>query len=235
MLDTSILRLVGPPGIGKSTLISHLCWWWKTTALVQDCSYFDWYEKPYLNVEIITRQLYLSLFPPSSEIYGTQKLARSRSPMRGALLQHWSRSRSPSPTESEAEIFPNNWAQRTLSKLRETPYLIILDSLESSDATVKHTERLKGEMNEFLESLQGGRTIVLVVSNKQECWLNDSTVKFGTYQLKRLEMSHAIEFAGKVIDRYRGDRKRFRGAENQKYLQKLMKLSEINPLVMVST
>lgn len=234
MLDTSVLRVVGSPGIGKSTLILHLCWWWKATLLVCDSFYFDWYEKPHLNVEMITRQLYLSLFPPNSDGSSSQKSTRNRSPIRGALLQHWSRSRSPSPAPSENEIFPEDWIQKTLDKLRQTPYLIVLDSLESSDASVRHNERLKGEMNEFLESLQGGRTVVLVVSNQQECWLNDSIVKFKTYHLKRLDMSHAFEFAGRVIDRYGGDRKRFRGAENQKYIQKLMKLSEMNPLVIVS-
>lgn len=235
MLDTSVLRVVGPPGVGKSTLILHLCWWWKATSLVQDSFYFDCFEKPHLNVEMITRKLYLSLFPLGSKNGSGQKSARNRSPIRGALLQHWSRPRSPSPTLSEVEIFPDDWVQRTLSRLQKIPYLIVLDSLESSDASIKHNERLRGEMNEFLESLQGGKTVVLVVSNQQECWLNDGIIKFSTYHLKKLEMSHALEFTERLVDRYGGDHKRFRGMENQKYLQKLMKLTEMNPLVMVSS
>jgi hypothetical protein len=77
---------------------------------------------------------------------------------------------------------------QTIKKLRETPYLIVMDSLESGDAVVRNDERAKAECNELLQRLEGGKTLVVVVSSQQDCWLNDSVVKFGTYQLKSLEM-----------------------------------------------
>lgn len=77
---------------------------------------------------------------------------------------------------------------RTITKLRETPYLIVMDSLESSDAVMRNDERTKAECNELLQRLEGGKTLVVIVSSQQDGWLNDSAVKFGTYQLQSLEM-----------------------------------------------
>ena len=75
-----------------------------------------------------------------------------------------------------------------ISKLREMPYLIVLDSLECWDAVTKGDERTKAELNRFLYNLQGGRSLVVVVSNKKHGFLNEEAVRLTSYHLKSLEM-----------------------------------------------
>lgn len=194
LLDTTVLHVTGAPGVGKTRLMTHLSWWWKTTSLVHDAFYFDYDKQPSLTPEMALLKIYLQLFATSpTEAY--RKSSRGTSPRpsvresKASFLSQWSSSsRSSSPTSDASDgTGDDNWMEKTVEKLKEKRYLIVLDSLESSEAEIKDDEVLKGEINEFLKMLQGGKSVVVVVGNKKESWLNDSLVKFGTYHLNRLE------------------------------------------------
>ena len=197
LLDNNILHLTGVPGVGKTKLMAHLGWWWKATSLIEDSFYFDYDKQPSLTPEMLLSKIHLQLFT-TAPAETQRKSGRPTSPRslpagpRGNFLAQWSvsaSSRSSSPTSDTSEGAGDEcWMEKTLDRLKERPYLIVIDSLESSEAEIKDDEVLRGEVNEFLKMLQGGKSVVVVVGNKRESWLNDSLVRFGAYHLNGLDV-----------------------------------------------
>ncbi|RPA94798.1 hypothetical protein L873DRAFT_1792710 [Choiromyces venosus 120613-1] len=243
LLDNNILHLTGVPGVGKTKLMAHLGWWWKATSLVEDSFYFDYDKQPSLTPEMLLLEIYFQLFSPTP-VETHRKSSRTTSPRPppvcpiGSFLTQWPVSASPqsSPTsDTSDDIGDDCWMEKTLDRLKERPYLIVLDSLESSEAEIKDDEVLRGEVNEFLKMLQGGKSVVIVVGNKKESWLNDSLVRFGTYHLNRLDIDQAVDLAGSILEKHGRDRKRFQSVENKHYLEMLLQLCDFNPLIMELT
>lgn len=162
---------------GKTTLAHHLCWWWKESSLVQDSFFFCFYQKPLLNVEMICRELYLKFYPPHKPTPIRNPLQALDSRLASGAVS------STTSLESVGEIFPDNWMELTVATLRESPFLIVLDSLESSHAP----KRIKTEYIEFLNKIEGGKSLVVLVCNREECWINDKTVRMGLFEIKGLE------------------------------------------------
>jgi len=197
LLDNNILHLTGVPGVGKTKLMAHLGWWWKATSLVEDSFYFDYDKQPSLTPEMLLSKIHSQLFT-TAPVETQRKSGRATPPRplpagpRGKFRTQWSvstSSRSSSPTSDTSEGTGDEcWMEKTLDRLKERPYLIVLDSLESSEAEIKDDEVLRGEVNEFLKMLQGGKSVVVVVGNKKESWLNDSLIRFGAYHLNGLEV-----------------------------------------------
>ncbi|CUS12587.1 unnamed protein product [Tuber aestivum] len=232
LLDNNILHLTGVPGAGKTKLMAHLAWWWKATSLVEESFYFDYDNQPSLTPGMLLSKIYLQLFtrgPAETHCKSRRTASPRRSPPdpKGNFLTQWSlsTSRASSPTSDTSDgVGGECWMGKTLHRLKERPYLIVLDSLESSEAEIKDDEVLRGEVNEFLKMLQGGKSVVVVVGNKKESWLNDSLVS-----------DQAVDLAGFILEKRGGDRKKFQSAENKHYLEMLLRLCDFNPLVMELT
>lgn len=176
---------------GKTTLARHLCWWWKSTSLVIDSFYFCFFRKPLFNVEMLLRELYLRFFLPNS----TTPIRNLLHPLQAAILDsrclpvgghHSSSTSLDSAAGGPAdEIFPENWMELTIKSLREMPYLLVLDSLESSEAMKE--KRIRNQWVSFLEKVEGGKSLILVVGNRDDPWINGSVLKMGEYEIKSLE------------------------------------------------
>lgn len=72
-----------------------------------------------------------------------------------------------------------------MRSLKEIPYLLVLDSLESSEAMKE--KRIRNQWISFLEKVEGGKSLVLVVGNRDDPWINGSTLKMGEYEIRSLE------------------------------------------------
>ena len=127
---------------------------------------------------MICRELYLKFFPPHKPDPIRNPLQALDSRLASGIMS------STTSVDSIGEIFPDNWLDLTVATLREMPFLLILDSLESSKAPT----RIKTEYIEFLKKLDGGKSLVVVVSNREECWINEKKVPMGQYEIKGLEM-----------------------------------------------
>lgn len=196
LLENNSMQLRGAPGCGKSTLSVHLCWWWKTTGLIRDYFYFDYYMRPNLSLDFICQHIYASIFPRAPPPEKDGKVRRNKSEKDKAkdkdkgqkspnwLLQHWRTNSQEVPPE---HMFPEGWQESLIKHLRDNRYLIVLDSLESSLIDVGANVDGKQAMNEFLMRLAGGKTLVLVVSNLSSgnC-LDRKMASMGTYDLDKM-------------------------------------------------
>ncbi|KAG0634212.1 hypothetical protein HOY80DRAFT_1005345 [Tuber brumale] len=208
--DNKILHLTGVPGVRKTKLTAHLGWWWKATSLVEDSFHFDYDKCPSMTPELLLSKIYFQLFTtaPAEMNRESSRATLPRPspacPRRRFLLQ-WAvlvslRSSSPASDTSDGH---ESWMGRTLDRLRERPYLIVLDSLKSSEPEIKDDEVLREEVNEFLKMLQG------------DC------------------SNQAVNLAGSILEKYSGDKNRFQGVENGYYLEMLLQVCGFNLLVMV--
>ncbi len=102
--------------------------------------------------------------------------------------------------------------QLTVSILRQVPCLMIWDNLESVAGFPKGTpskwkEEEQRELKDFLHSLSGGATKVILTSRRDEKWLGRC---YQSIILSGLNQWDAIELAGEVLDRAGVDRKKLK-------------------------
>jgi hypothetical protein len=203
LLETNSMQLRGVPGCGKSTLAVHLCLWWKTTGLIRDYFYFDYYMRPNLSLDSILQNIYASVFPRPPAPEKEAKVKRNKSEKDKAKseqktkdskekaqkspvwhLTHW---RAASQEAPAVHMFPEGWQESLIKHLRDNRYLIVLDSLESSLIDVGASVDEKQAMNEFLMRLAGGKTMVLVISNNVSGNCIDRKIaSMGTYDLGKM-------------------------------------------------
>jgi tetratricopeptide (TPR) repeat protein len=165
-------------GTGKTTLLRYLWRWWLTTHFVEDAFYFGYDEKAHTLAQIC-HDLGKRLYGPEQSVTYARFLALS-------------------PTAQEAKL---------AQTLRETPYLLILDNLESVTGqalAIQNTlpEAEQERLRQFLLRLVGGKTKVVLGSRSGEGWLAAAYTQAGqanVYTLGGLDPESRTVLAEKIL------------------------------------
>ncbi|MFN8467951.1 MAG: tetratricopeptide repeat protein [Caldilineaceae bacterium] len=180
--QNNLLLVHGMGGAGKTTLLHHLGYWWQTTGLVDQVFYFGYDQKAWTRQQImdaIARQLlgeidYLRRFQPLSPAAQQSFLSERLRAGSGDGKRH----------------------------------LLMLDNLESITGvrlaiqnTLDAPEQAR--VRDFLHSLIGGRTLVLLGSRGNEEWLAPGTFGANVYALPGLDPEAASNLADLVLQRYK--------------------------------
>ncbi len=191
-------------GTGKTTLLNYLREWWQTTNFTQNVFYFGYDEKAW-SLEQIT-------FEIGKQLYKKFEFANFQA---------------------------MNSAPRTsklVAKLRAESYTIILDNLESVTGqplaiqnTLDETEREL--IQDFLEKLVGGNTKIVLGSRSGEEWLQASTFKENSYQLRGLDPQARSILAEGILEIQVAAERIPQIREDEQFLR-LMKLLAGYPLAM---
>ncbi len=199
--QNNILLVRGMGGAGKTTLLRHLGWWWQQTGLVEQVFSFAYDERAW------TRQQILDAI--GRQLYGEVRYIATVQPL--------------PPAAQQAMI---------AADLRSTCHLLILDNLESITGTqlaIRHTLPAEEQtaLRQFLMSLRGGRTLVLLGSRSGEEWLAPQTFGDTVYDLPGLDQEAASQLAEAVLERH--DAQRYR---NDPQLAQILKLLAGYPLAL---
>ncbi len=202
LLQHNILLLQGMGGTGKTTLLNHLREWWQVTKFAEDTFYFA-YDKRADALQQI-------LFEISNQIYNQFDLERFQSKNISEQCQEISR------------------------KLRTNSYVLILDNLESitgQPLAIQNTleEIEKEEIKNFLTSLAGGKTKVVLGSRIAEEWLKASTFQENSYQLRGLDPQASSDLAANILQEIESSQS-LDEIKTDEYFKRLMKLLAGNPL-----
>ena len=155
LLRHNVLLLQGMGGTGKTTLLRYLWRWWLTTHFVEDAFYFGYDEKAHTLTQIC--------HDLGKRLYGPEQSAT------------YARFLALSPAAQEAKL---------AQTLRETPYLLILDNLESVTGqalAISNTlpPEEQQQLRQFLLKLVKGKTKVIVGSRSSEGWLAEAYTRLG--------------------------------------------------------
>jgi tetratricopeptide (TPR) repeat protein/type II secretory pathway predicted ATPase ExeA len=171
--DANILLIQGMGGAGKTTLLKHLMEWWQTTGLVDEVIYFGYDDKAYTTAQIIDAV--------ARELYG-KAYHHEFSPLSDAAKR--------------VEL---------TQKLNSERHLLVLDNLESITGTalaIQHTldEKEQARLRDFIASLAGGRSLVLLGSRGKEEWL---VGRFGKspYELPGLDPEAASNLTERILQK----------------------------------
>ena len=202
LLKHNILLLQGMGGTGKTTLLNYLQQWWQVTKFAEDTFYFAYDKKAY-NLQQIMREI-------SNQLYNQFDFER----FQGKNI--------------------NEQCQELSNKLRNESYILILDNLESVTGqplaiqnTLDAIER--EEIKKFLASLVGGKTRVILGSRIGEDWLQESTFRDNSYQLRGLDVQARTDLAEKILQKVESNQSLDEIKTNE-HFQRLMKLLAGNPL-----
>ncbi len=161
----NVLLVQGMGGSGKSTLLRHLAHWWELTGLVDRSFYFGWDERAWTRAQIL-RQL------------APQVLARD-------------------VANSFDSMSEGAQQQAVASALRAKRFLLILDNLESITAAplaIPHSLDAvqRQDLQSFLKTLVGGKTLVVLGSRGEEEWLAPGTFGRNIYAPRRDRRSRSV-------------------------------------------
>ncbi|MGK7896965.1 MAG: tetratricopeptide repeat protein [Xenococcus sp. (in: cyanobacteria)] len=204
LLKHNILLLQGMGGTGKTTLLNHLREWWQVTNFAEDVFYFGYDEKAWTLQQI--------LFVISKQVHSDSEHSDFQSKN---LITRW---------------------QKLALKLRIESYILILDNLESvtgQPLAIQNTldESAREEIRKFLASLVGGKTKVILGSRIGEKWLQKSTFKTNSYQLKGLDAQARTDLAESILRKIDSS-KSLDEIKTDHHFEKLMKLLAGYPLAM---
>ena len=205
LLGQNNLMLVhGMGGAGKTTLLHHLGYWWQTTGLVDQVFYFGYDQKAW------TRQQIMDAI--ARQLLGEVDYLRRFQPLSPAAQQSFLSERLRAGGQDGKR------------------HLLMLDNLESITGvrlaiqnTLDAAEQAR--VRDFLHSLVGGRTLVLLGSRGNEEWLADGTFGDNVYELPGLDPEAASNLADLILQRYKATK--WRG---DKDFARLLKLLEGYPL-----
>ena len=200
----NLLLVHGMGGSGKTTLLHHLGHWWQTTGLVDQVFYFGYDQKAW------TRQQIMDAI--ARQLLGEVDYLRRFQPLSPAAQQSFL---------SERLRAGGQEGKR---------HLLLLDNLESITGVrlaIQNTldEAEQARVHDFLRSLAGGRTLVLLGSRGNEEWLADGTFGDNVYALPGLDPEAASNLADLILQRYKVTK--WRG---DKDFARLLKLLDGYPL-----
>ncbi|MEM8723298.1 MAG: CHAT domain-containing protein [Cyanobacteria bacterium P01_G01_bin.39] len=206
LLQHNILLLQGMGGTGKSTLLNHLREWWQVTnfAQAQDVVYIGDNKRAYTLQQIF--------FEISKQLYNQFDFERF-----------------------QAKNINEQW-QELSNKFHSESYILILDNLESITGkalAIQNTleESDREEIRNFLASLVGGKTKVILGSRIAEEWLQESTFQDNHYQLQGLDTQARTNLAENILRRVNSS-KSIDEIKTDEHFQRLMRLLAGHPLAM---
>lgn len=175
LLADNLLLLRGMAGAGKSTLLRHLAEWWQTTHFVEQVAYASFEDQ----VWPLERLLH--------------HLAQDSGLLDATERQAWTA--LPDPAQEQLMI----------ERLRGRRHLLILDNLESvtgAHLAIPNTlnEQQQSHLRAFLDSLAGGRSLVLLGSRGPEDWLIGDDPR-RVYELAGLDPEAASTLAERVLEK----------------------------------
>ncbi len=172
----NLLLIRGMGGAGKTTLLHHLGEWGQSTHLVERVWYFGYDERAWTRQQLLDA-IARDLLDPATYHTAFQPL--------------------------------NEAAQQEMlaAKLRAARHLLILDNLESVTGellAIQHTldEAERERLRDFLRTLAGGRTLVLLGSRSGAEWLASGTFEDNVYDLPGLDPEAASALAESILERH---------------------------------
>ena len=205
ILKHNILLVRGMGGTGKTTLLNYLREWWQTTNFTQNVFYFGYDEKAW-NLEQIG-------FEIGKQLYKKFEFANFQA------------------------MNPSARTSKLVAKLRAESYTIILDNLESvtgQPLAIQNTldEPERELIKDFLEKLVGGNTKIVLGSRIGEEWLQATTFRDNSYQLRGLDPQARSVLAEKILQRQVNNPERIDQIREDEQFLRLMKLLAGYPLAM---
>ncbi|MGL6341923.1 MAG: NB-ARC domain-containing protein, partial [Waterburya sp.] len=204
LLKHNILLLQGMGGTGKTTLLNYLREWWQVTNFAEDIFYFGYDAKAYTLQQMV--------YEIGKQVYNRFEQANFQAMN---LTAQW---------------------RKLSQKLRAEAYILILDNLESvtgQPLAIQNTldEPAREEIKQFIASLVGGKTKVVLGSRISEQWLHESTFRDNSYQLKGLDIQARTDLAENILRRVNSS-KSLDEIKQDKHFQRLMNLLAGYPLAM---
>jgi tetratricopeptide (TPR) repeat protein len=195
LLRHNVLLVRGMGGAGKTTLLKHLGQWWQTTDFVDQVFYFGYDEQAW------TRQQILHAI--AKTLLGEADYQARFVPMANPAVQQ----------------------SFLAERLRGQRHLVILDNLESVTGThlaIAHglCQTEQGALKEWLTTLVGGYSLVLLGSRSGERWLAKDTFDEDVYELPGLDPEAASTLAERILERHHATR--YRNEEAFTHLMKLL-------------
>ncbi|MEU4447435.1 tetratricopeptide repeat protein [Actinosynnema sp. NPDC050801] len=177
LLDTNRNQLLlrGMAGAGKSTLITHLGWWWQRTGLVDRVFVFDYADRAWTAGQMI-REI-------AKALLGRVDLAR------------W---------EELSEQAATQRIVRMLRAARHLLVVDNAESITASPAAIPHAldTGQRDALRDLLSRLRGGRTLVVLGSRESETWLAPATFEANVYDLPGLDQQAASTLAERILARH---------------------------------
>lgn len=174
-----ILLVYGTGGVGKTTMLRHLAWWWQVTGLVERVFHFDFSGRMW-NSNQILREVARDLMTDNSEAYLTFE----------RLAEH---------DESSA-------LSKIAEDLRRTRYLVVLDNLEhihsiSTDPEQKLSSSEQHQLCDLLRDFASGKTLVLLGSRRRENTLLPRPQETFQYELEGLDKEAEEQLVLDILQR----------------------------------